>query len=122
MGLPLVVSLLVLWTSVPLAAQQPQRIAGPVAGNSLVVPRTAARSRADVVPAPALARQQPGSWRSALVLGAVAGVIGGIAIASMDGDTKDRTTGDRVKSGVIGGLIIAVPVTVIFAMLIGEDG
>jgi hypothetical protein len=56
-----------------------------------------------------------------VILGAVVGVIGGIAIASMDGETKDRTTGDRVKSGLVGGLIIAVPVTVIFAMLSGGD-
>jgi ABC-type amino acid transport system permease subunit len=74
-----------------------------------------------VVPPQALARQQPGSWRSAVILGAVVAVVGGVVIANWDGE-GDRSTGDRVRSGILGGLMVAVPVTVIFALLIGEDG
>lgn len=110
---------LVLLFSAPLQAQEVQRIPGPAAGSRIATVAGAAAMRTHPFAVPQ--QREPGSWRSALILGAVVAVVGGIVVASMDGDTKDRRTGDRVKSGLVGGLIIAVPVTVIFAMLSGGD-
>jgi hypothetical protein len=115
----ILVAVLVILFGAALEAQEVQRIPGPVAGSRIATAAATAAMRTQ--PFAVQQQREPGSWRSAVILGAVVAVVGGVVVASMDGDTKDRTTGDRVKSGVIGGLIIAVPVTVIFAMLSGGD-
>lgn len=60
-----------------------------------------------------------GSWKTGVILGLVTGVIGGIALAGYE-DEGEPSTGDRIKAGILGGLIIAVPFTVIFVLLTGN--
>lgn len=62
------------------------------------------------------------NWKTGVIVGATLGALFGITVASWDGDEgSDRSTGDRVSSGLIAGGIVAVPATVIFALLFGED-
>jgi hypothetical protein len=64
---------------------------------------------------------KPGTWKSALIIGGITAVVAGVAIAAMPGDEGGtRTTSNRVKSGVVGGLVVAIPVTVIFVLLAGD--
>ncbi|HRP08566.1 MAG TPA: hypothetical protein PLL69_08760 [Gemmatimonadales bacterium] len=68
-----------------------------------------------------IAQRRGGNWKGAILIGAVAGLAFGGAVASQDGDEgSDRSTGDRLKSGLLAGAMIAVPVTVIVALVTGE--
>lgn len=100
-------------------AQAPPRVAGPsiaTAQFSAARPE-ASRFLSGIVPG---STTEATSRPSPFIIGAVAGVLGGLAVARWSGE-GDRSTGDRVEGFFVGGLLIAVPVTVVAAMLIGGD-
>jgi hypothetical protein len=66
--------------------------------------------------------QRKSNWKGAILLGTVAGTIFGLVVASQPGDEgSERSFSDRLSDGVVAGAMLAVPVTVIFAMLAGDD-
>lgn len=92
---------------------------GP-APAGLTTPPVVERVRATDLRQPAArAEGTGGSWKTGVILGLVAGVIGGIALAGYE-DEGEPSTNDRIKAGILGGLIIAVPFTVIFVLLTGN--
>ncbi len=60
-------------------------------------------------------------WKGAVLLGALSGTIFGVMVATQAGDEgSDRKFSDRLSDGVVAGAMLAVPVTVIFAMVAGD--
>jgi len=58
------------------------------------------------------------SWKGPVLAGAALGLLAGIWVASRPGDEGGkRTVGDRLSSGLVAGAIVAVPVTVIVAIV-----
>jgi len=58
------------------------------------------------------------TWEGPVLAGAALGLLAGIWVASRPGDEGGkRTFGDRLSSGLVVGAIVAVPVTVIVAIL-----
>jgi hypothetical protein len=99
---------------------QAHRISGPapstIKGSVLLRPQHGAER----LSFPATQRRAA-NWKSAIIVGALAGVVFGLTVASQDGDEgSDRPFSDRLSDGVVAGAMLAVPVTVIFAMLSGD--
>lgn len=93
------------------------RIPGP-AQTSMTIPVDTDLDRAAI--RPAFQRSGP-SWKSAIIVGAIAGVVFGLTVAAQDGDEgSDRPFSDRLSDGLVAGAMLAVPVTVVFAMLSGD--
>ena len=98
---------------------QAQRISGP-APSSLIGSQLRSQHKSEGLAFPAIQRRAA-NWKSAIIVGAVAGVIFGLTVATQDGDEgSDRPFSDRLSDGAIAGAMLAVPVTVIFAMLSGD--
>ncbi len=67
-------------------------------------------------------RRSGPNWKTGVVIGVGLGVLFGVAVASWDGDEgSHRSAGDRISSGLLAAGFVAVPATVIFALLFGED-
>ena len=65
--------------------------------------------------------RRSGNWKGAILLGVIAGAAVGLSVASQGGDEgSNRAFSDRLSDGLVAGAIVALPVTVIFAMLAGE--
>ena len=82
-----------------------------------VVRLSDARERPNL-PAASFRRADP--WKHAVLLGALSGTIFGVVVATQAGDEgSERKFSDRLSDGLVAGAMLAVPVTVIFAMLAG---
>ena len=107
---------------VPCAASA-QRIAPPTstrvtAARAVELPPDAAASQR----LPASGFRRASQWKGAILLGAVAGTVFGVMVATQAGDQgSDRRFSDRLSDGLVAGAMLAVPVTVIFA-LVTSDG
>lgn len=70
---------------------------------------------------PAASFRRADRWKGAVLLGALSGTIFGVMVATQSGDEgSDRKFSDRLSDGLVAGAMLAVPVTVIFAMLAGD--
>lgn len=97
-------------------------IRGPLPGASATViaaPETTNRSVDAGMPP--TTRRQSSSWKGAILIGVIAGTAFGLTVATQAGDEgSERTFSDRLSDGLVAGAILAVPVTVIVAMLTSD--
>lgn len=99
---------------------QAHRIAGPTSSSLIRSVELRSQHRSEPLSFPSTQRRAA-NWKSAIIVGAVAGAIFGLTVATQDGDEgSDRPFSDRLSDGVVAGAMLAVPVTVIFAMLSGD--
>lgn len=112
--------LIALWAT-PLAAQATS-IGGPVPGIRVTAPSPRITHDDRERPSnPQALYRRASNWKGAVLLGVIAGTAFGLAVATQDGDEgSDRPFSDRLSDGIVAGAIVAVPVTVIFAMLAGD--
>lgn len=97
---------------------QVQSIPGPPVVSRLVPAQSTARTEPLQTPAPpAVSRSQ--SWLLPVAIGLTAGVLVGISYGSRGREGGPPSTGERLRSGAMAGLVIAVPVTVVAAILLG---
>ncbi len=90
-------------STLPMVASPPPRLSLEAGSRSVGVRRAA-------------------SWKGAVILGVFTGAVFGLVVSQQDDEGGgDRSTGNKVKSGLLAGAMIAVPVTVIFALLTADD-